>query len=84
MPKWGTRAPYKSKVSFRYLSSQYNDQHGTPRDQGQDSWQDQEVLARPGGLWQDYNHQQDQVFWQDQDKAWYNATANLCSKTIII
>ena len=44
MPKWGTRTPYKSKVSFRYLSSQ------VPRT----SWYSQGArprhLARPGGL----------------------------------
>ena len=44
MPKWGTRTPYKSKVSFRYLSSQ------VPRT----SWYSQgsrpRHLARPGSL----------------------------------
>ena len=44
MPKWGTRTSYKSKVSFRYLSSQ----------EGRISWYSQEArpryLARLGGL----------------------------------
>ena len=31
--------------------------------------------------WQDQDHQQDQVFWQDHDQPWYNPTASNCRKT---
>ena len=74
MPKRGTRTPYKSKVSFRSLSSQvlrtsWYSQGSRPRH-----------LARPGGLGKDQDHQQDQVFWQDHDQPWYNPTASNCRK----
>ena len=62
MPKQDTRTPYKSKVFFRYLSSQVP---GT-------SWYAQgsqpRHLVRPVRLdktlmsWQDHEHRQDQVF----------------------
>ena len=65
--------PTNQRYPLDIYLPKYQEHHGTPRINTKTS-------GKTRSTWQDHDHQQDQVFWQDQDKQWNKPTTSYCRK----